>query len=74
MPAENLFNKSELDEIYSAIRASEKNSSGEIRIFLEDHCATSVLDRAAYIFDKLEIKNTQLRNGVLIYLAVDDHR
>ena len=74
MIAESLLTAQEKEEILNAIRDSESRTSGEIRLFLEDNCTTSVLDRAAYIFDELEIKNTALHNGVLIYIAVDDHR
>jgi uncharacterized membrane protein len=33
-----------------------------------------VLDRATYIFEKLGMHKTQLRNGVLFYLAVKDQK
>jgi uncharacterized membrane protein len=33
-----------------------------------------VLDRAAYVFEKLQMHRTKLRNGVLFYLAVGDHK
>ena len=33
-----------------------------------------MLDRAAQIFDLLGMQKTELRNGVLIYVAVDDRQ
>jgi uncharacterized membrane protein len=32
------------------------------------------MDRAAWWFEKLEMHKTKLRNGVLFYLAVKDHK
>jgi uncharacterized membrane protein len=61
-------------QISNAIRVAETNTSGEIRVHIEKHCKTDVLDRAAYIFDKLEMQKTKLRNGVLFYLAVEDKK
>jgi len=61
-------------QITNAIRVAETNTSGEIRVHIEKHCKSDVLDRAAYIFDKLEMQKTQLRNGVLFYLAVEDRK
>ncbi len=61
-------------QISNAIRVAETNTSGEIRVHIEKHCKDDVLDRAAYIFDKLEMQKTKLRNGVLFYLAVEDKK
>ncbi len=61
-------------QISNAIRVAETNTSGEIRVHIEKHCKSDVLDRAAYIFEKLEMHKTKLRNGVLFYLAVEDKK
>lgn len=61
-------------EITNAIRVAETNTSGEIRVHLEKHCIGEVLDRAAYLFEKLEMHKTELRNGVLFYVAVEDKK
>ncbi|MBN2611498.1 MAG: TPM domain-containing protein [Bacteroidales bacterium] len=68
------FNAVEKGKILSAIRDAEMNTSGEIRLHLEADCKTDVLDRAAYIFEKLGMYKTNQRNGVLIYLAVNDRK
>jgi len=60
--------------ITNAIRVAETNTSGEIRVHIEKYCKGDVLDRAAYIFEKLEMHKTQLRNGVLFYLAVEERK
>jgi uncharacterized membrane protein len=61
-------------QIVNAIRVAETNTSGEIRVHIEKDCKDDVLDRASYIFEKLEMHKTQLRNGVLFYLAVVDKK
>ena len=60
--------------IITAIKQAELSSSGEIRVHLESRCRGDVMDRAATVFEKLEMHKTRLRNGVLFYLAVDDHK
>lgn len=68
--AKNFFTKSEKTAIKKAILNAEMDTSGEIRVHIEDECAGDVLDRAAYIFKKLMMEKTNLRNGILFYLAV----
>ena len=41
---------------------------------MEGHCKIDVLDRAAYLFGKLNMHETAQRNGVLFYLAVHDRK
>ena len=75
MKAKDLFDNEVKAEIESAIARSALLTSGELRLFVEDHCADNdVLDRAAYIFEKLEMQRTEQRNGVLFYMAVSDQR
>ncbi|HRH65032.1 MAG TPA: TPM domain-containing protein [Bacteroidia bacterium] len=69
--ASGKFTLAERDEIEKSIAEAEKNTSGEIRLFVEDVCGDNVLDRAAYIFNELKMHNTKDRNGVLIYLALE---
>ena len=51
---------------------AETNTSGEIRVHIDNHCKEDVMDRAAWWFAKLEMHKTEQRNGVLFYLAVKD--
>ena len=74
MNIQNYFTEGEKLQITNAIRAAELNTSGEIRIHIEKYCKEDVLDRAAYIFEKLKMHKTDLRNGVLFYLAIEDHK
>lgn len=73
MTAEDLFNEEEQKQIRSAIAAAELNTSGEIRVHIENHCNEDVMDRAAYIFEKLQMHKTKERNGVLFYLGIKEH-
>ena len=53
---------------------AELDTSGEIRIHIENTCSGEVLDRAAFVFKQLGMNKTARRNGVLIYLAVKNRR
>jgi len=74
MSVENFFSAEEKQSLLDAIAQAELNTSGEIRLHMEGNCKIDVLDRAAYIFEKLEMNKTDQRNGVLFYLAVHDHK
>ncbi len=74
MSVRKYFSEADKLQIKNAIRAAEMNTSGEVRVHIEKHCKEDVLDRAAYIFEKLEMHKTELRNGVLFYLAIEDHK
>ncbi len=72
--AKRFFTKEEQDEITKAILNAELDTSGEIRVHIETYCKENVLDRAAFIFKKLGMDNTELHNGVLFYLAVKSRK
>jgi len=74
MSVRKYFSEESKLRIRNAIRTAELNTSGEIRVHVEKHCKGDVLDRAAYIFGKLKMHKTELRNGVLFYLAIEDHK
>ncbi len=74
MNVQNYFTEENKLQITNAIRVAELNTSGEIRIHIEKFCKADVLDRAAYIFEKLEMHKTKLRNGVLFYMAIEDRK
>src|SRR4051812_18152013 len=68
--AENSFTEEQRKQILAAIKAAEHQTSGEIRLFIENKCADETLDRAAFIFKQLKMHETEQRNGVLVYLAL----
>ncbi len=71
--ATDFFTKEEEQSIVSAIKVAENNTSGEIRVHIENHSKKDALDRAAEVFHNLKMDATELRNGVLFYIAVKDH-
>ena len=74
MKASEYFTDQRLAQIDAAIKGAEKNTSGEIRLYVEDKCKEEVLDHAAFLFSKLKMHETELRNGVLFYLAMQDRK
>ena len=74
MKAEEFFSKSEEEQIVAAIKAAEKNTSGEIRVHIEASSkGKDPLERAVQVFQELEMHQTEARNGVIFYLAYEDH-
>lgn len=72
--APDLFSVEDRKLVFNAIRSAELKTSGELRVYVDDECKGDVLDRAAFVFAQLKMHETKLRNGVLIYLAVKDHK
>ena len=66
------FNQEEEKHIMKAIRHAEKESSGEVRLYIESHCKIPAAERAMAMFKKLKMHRTTERNGVLIYMAMID--
>lgn len=69
---EDFLTKEEENAIVEAIRVAEKNTSGEIRVHIEATTSLDAYDRAMEVFHELNMDATELQNGVLIYLAVND--
>jgi len=68
------FSAQDKEQIVEAIRKAEKETSGEIRIYVESKNAyVDAIDRAAEVFFKLKMQNTDHRNAVLLYIAMDHH-
>ena len=70
----SLFTTQEQELIANTIAEAEKATSGEIRVAVEKHCKGSAFDRATEYFAELGMDKTALHNGVLIYLAHEDHK
>jgi uncharacterized membrane protein len=72
---QTFFSKEEEERMVEAIRSAEKQTSGEIRLFMEQRCAfLNPLDRAKEVFAELEMFKTKDRNAVLLYIATKDHQ
>jgi len=70
----DFFTKQDKEDIKTAIKNAELETSGEIRVHVENECDGDVLDRTATVFEKLGMNKTKLRNGVLFYLAVKNRK
>ena len=67
------FTRDERKQITNAIREAELKTSGEICVHLERARGGDVMERAKKAFHKLGMTRTKHRNGVLIYLSLQDH-
>ncbi|MBZ0244094.1 MAG: TPM domain-containing protein [Bacteroidales bacterium] len=72
--AQSFFTQDDKDRIRSAVLKAELDTSGEIRVHIENYCKKEALDHASFLFDKLKMSQTEQRNGVLVYLAVKDKK
>ena len=70
----NILNREEDRRVVEAIKQAELNTSGEIKVHIENRCKGDVEERSIAVFNRLKLNETKLRNGVLIYLAVKDHK
>ena len=74
--ANNLLTATDKQLLVEAIQAAEKNTSGEIRVFVETHVPKKQdsLQRARELFYKNKMNETKDHNGVLVYVAVSDKK
>lgn len=68
------FTEEQEQLVIDAIRKAELNTSGEIRVHIEETCEGDSFDRATHIFGELSMHETELRNGILFYIATEDHK
>lgn len=71
---EQFLTPAEEQQIIDAIIQAEEQTSGEIRVHIEETNPNPALERAQEIFAKLEMHQTQARNGVLFYVNVQQHQ
>ncbi|WP_242134574.1 TPM domain-containing protein [Aestuariivivens marinum] len=69
---EDFLSEKEEQEIIESIRIAEKNTSGEIRVHIEKKAKGNTFNRALEVFHYLKMDNTKDKNGVLIYVALED--
>ena len=70
--ASSVFSEIDLASIRDAVGDAELRTSAEIRVYIDKHVKGDPLDHAAYLFNKLGMSATALRNGVMIYIAYAD--
>ena len=72
---EKLLTAANKQIIMEAIQRAEKNTSGEVRVHIESKVkGKSPFDRAVEVFHQLGMQETKLKNGVLVYVALDDRQ
>lgn len=71
----NYFSEEEKQLIVQAIHKAETQTSGEVRIYVENHCRfVDPVMRAKEIFLSLKMTETAARNAVLVYVAMKDRQ
>ncbi|AEI47053.1 TPM domain-containing protein [Runella slithyformis] len=69
------FSETDQERILAAIRTAEMATSGEVRVHIEPTCSEAdVMERAKQVFTQLGMHQTELKNGVLFYLAFGDRK
>ncbi len=71
---EEFLNREEEQRIVEAIRTAEKETSGEIRVHIENDSTKHCLEHAKEVFHLLHMDETVEKNGVLFYVAVHTHQ
>ncbi len=67
---EEFLTKAEEQEVVNAIVIAEKNTSGEIRVHIEENNTKPPVERAQEVFHLLKMDETELKNGVLFYICM----
>jgi len=70
----DFFSQAEQQSILAEIRSAEGRTSAEIRIRLEREGGEDPMDVARAAFEALGMRETDLHNGVLFVLAVEDRQ
>ncbi len=73
---EELLTEENKKRVLDAIKEAEGKTSGEIRVHIESKIkdAGTPLERVIKIFEEQGMHATELRNGILIYAALDDRK
>lgn len=70
-----ILSKEQEKTVMNAIKEAETNTSGEIRVHIEDRCKIGdPIKRAIEMFGELHMHETELKNGVIVYVAIKDHK
>lgn len=71
----SFFTEEENHLIVKAIRHAERQTSGEVRVYVESRCNwVNAIDRAVEVFFSLKMDKTEQRNGVIVYVAIKDRQ
>ena len=73
MKFEVKFSKSFISEVKETILATRKLTSSEIFVHIDQqHEEEDDWERAEIVFDALHVEQTEIRNGVLLYVSIQD--
>ena len=71
---DSLLSPADQARVVAAVQAAEKRTSGEIKVHIDRACPIDAWTRAKELFVRLGLTKTRQRNGVLVYVAVDDRK
>jgi uncharacterized membrane protein len=71
-PVRSLLSAEDERRVIEAIRSAEASTSGEIRVHIERWSGSTPMETARRWFDRLGMRATRERNGILFYVAVDE--
>jgi len=74
MKFEDFLSTDQEKQIADAIERAETGTTGEIRVHIERRCKEDPLHRAIELFGDLGMHETNQKNGVLIYISINDHK
>jgi len=69
-----MLTEKDKDLIQDAIAQAELKTSGEIRVHIDKACDGDPVKRAIEVFEELKMHETELRNGVLIFIAFSNQK
>jgi uncharacterized membrane protein len=70
-----LLSETEKEKVIAAIKQAELNTSGEVKVHIEENCSEAdPFERAKQVFQHLSLDTTAQRNAVLFYLAHVDRK
>lgn len=72
--SKDFLSKEDEQYVIASIKDAELATSGEVRVHIEKKCSIDPIERAKQVFAKLKMHRTQLRNGVILYIATEDHK
>ena len=74
MKQKEFLEKLDQQRIVAAIAAAEKRTSGEIRVHVQPKAQGEIRAVAERTFERLGMTKTELRNGVLLFIACEEQR
>lgn len=70
----DFFTEDDRKSITSAIKEAESRTSGEIRVRVEAKAGEDPMQAVRNAFEALGMRNTELHNGVMFFLGVEDRK